>query len=184
MSFNINDYVQEANGTWTRIKVKPKATAKVKPRPKSELGSEPIASKNRNTLGENEERYATFEVPGRFPTLNDILSAKNNPHVYNKMKKDIEEVARTYYKLQKPLDVQLPFKRKIRFQFVWYVNGKNKDADNIDAARKFFIDAMVDEQIILKDNLTIFTEYEALFVIDKVNPRVVINLVRPKFNFI
>jgi Holliday junction resolvase RusA-like endonuclease len=130
--------------------------------------------------------FARFEVIGKFATLNEILAKKGTSNfAYNSMKKKYENAARLQYRKQvKNQGIKKPIDYKIRFQFLWYVTTRGKDADNVDAARKFFIDALDDENIILKDNLTIYTESEALFAIDKKNPRVIIFLLKPKYDLI
>ena len=139
---------------------------------------------NFNTT-KDEEVWMEFEIMGNFPTLNEILRKKNNPHAYNKMKKNLEEKARIFYRNQIRFHrYQTPLKRTVRIIFDWYVTSRAKDPDNIDAARKFLIDALVDEGVLLKDNLTIVKELESRFLIDTKNPRVRIFLCKPKYNLV
>lgn len=140
---------------------------------------------NFNTT-KDEEVFMEFELMGNFPTLNEILwQAKSNYHAYNKMKQDLESKARIFYRDQIRFHrYETPLKRNVRIIFDWYVTSRGKDPDNIDATRKFLIDAMVDEGILLKDNLTVVKELESRFLVDRKNPRVRIYLCKPKYSLI
>ncbi len=185
---DLSGYDEISKGVY---KKKPKSKpvfSKHKKEPKNKaVVPKPNAVKYNHNTTRNETVYATFEIMGSFPTLNDILLTKSSNYKgkYNDMKKKFEGIVAKHVKAQtQPIEGSLPLKRKIRMQLVWYVDAKRKDLDNIDAARKFINDALVELGIILKDNLTIYTEHEALVAIDKNFPRVVVNLCKPKYNLI
>lgn len=187
---DLSNYEEVRKGFFKK-KPKVKAVAKEVVAPvkkvKNERVVKPNAIKYNHNTTRDEEVYATFEVMGEFPTLNDILLAKSSDYKgnYNVMKTKFEKLISDQVKVQtQTITASLPLKRKIRMQLVWYVDAKRKDLDNVDAARKFINDSLVSLGIMLKDNLTIYTEHEALVAIDKNFPRVVVNLCKPKYNLI
>ncbi|MFK7946405.1 MAG: hypothetical protein AB8G11_02355 [Saprospiraceae bacterium] len=188
MNIDLSNFEQGKDGVYKRKKVKTKKVKKSTYKPTLK-GVKPNlnAVKINHDTTKGETVYATFEIMGKFPTLNDILLTKSSRYKgkYNDMKKKFETIITDHVNKQlQPIDLKMPFKRKVRMQMVWYVDAKRKDLDNVDAARKFINDALVDIGVILKDNLTIYTEHEALIAIDKNFPRVVVNICKPKYNLI
>lgn len=190
MSIDLTLFDKDAKGVYHKKKRIKKAEKVKKSTYKPTLKGvhpKPGVVKINHDTTKDETVYATFEIMGAFPTLNDILLTKSSKYKgkYNDMKKKFEEIIFNHVNKQlQPIELPMPFKRKVRMQMVWYVDAKRKDLDNVDAARKFINDALVDIKVILKDNLTIYTEHEALIAIDKNYPRVVVNICKPKYNLI
>ena len=94
-------------------------------------------------------------IKGSFITLNEYINAeRSNKYMAAKIKKD--ETERAYYHfLNKPKIIDYP----IKIEFVWFVKGKRKDADNIAFAKKFILDGMVKSGFIKNDNLNHITGF-------------------------
>lgn len=133
-----------------------------------------------------DESIAVIEVQWDFPTLNDIIATtKRHSHAYNSMKSRIEKQLVEHIKQQCAFHrIQTPIAGKVRITNLWFVSSRSKDADNVNAAQKFTNDALVEAGVIMKDNLTQYTEGESLFIIDRTSQRVRIHIQKPRYNLI
>jgi len=109
-------------------------------------------------------------IPHRLPGLNEIISASKQMSGrgarkwsnYATMKRHWGSVIAVYIQEQKPG----PFVPPIGLRFVYTVNDKRRDPDNIDAgARKLIIDALVSAGTIGNDNLNWVSCLIAEFVV-------------------
>jgi len=88
-----------------------------------------------------------LSVTMRLPGFNEMAKAKGSgKHAYNTMKRKIEADIVLMIKSQgiKPM-------KKAWFTFSWQETNKRRDPDNIVAAKKFILDALVDAGILPKD---------------------------------
>jgi hypothetical protein len=88
----------------------------------------------------------SFFVPVRLPGLNDIILAKGQYYrkgkkrfeKYQAMKREYEGLIISAIQLAKIKPVKRAY-----FQFTWIEDNKMRDPDNVAAARKFILDALV-----------------------------------------
>lgn len=86
------------------------------------------------------------EIPFKLPSLNEYIRAcRTNHYMAAKFKRDIEESLEPYIR-------ELPVFRKVKIHFHWIENNKRRDLDNICAAKKFILDAMVKYERLSNDN--------------------------------
>ena len=86
------------------------------------------------------------EIPFKLPSLNEYIRAcRTNPFMAAKFKRDVEESLEPYIRL-------LPVFNKVNIHFHWVENNKRRDLDNICAAKKFILDAMVKFDRLSDDN--------------------------------
>ena len=96
-------------------------------------------------LGGDMER-AICEIPFKLPSLNEYIRVcRTNPYMAAKFKRDIEE------RLE-PFIMMLPVFNRVRIHFHWVEDNKRRDLDNICAAKKFILDAMVKYDRLSDDN--------------------------------
>jgi len=90
-----------------------------------------------------------FFIAGKFPGLNDILSAakKAQGRVYAAMKKEQGNRCRFAIRLARLKPVG-----RFAIHFTWHEPDVRRDPDNVAAAKKFILDALVDEGIIKGDS--------------------------------
>jgi len=96
-----------------------------------------------------------FFINGKLPDLNDIIEAskvlfgkgKKRPSTYSKMKKEwttaVVRIIREH---------NLPKMERISVSFVFIEPNMKRDFDNIDAGKKFILDALVASGVIKDDN--------------------------------
>lgn len=89
-----------------------------------------------------------FFIDRCLPGLNDIINYSNsNRYKWNREKSDIEEYIGwciREYKIS-------PTESSVNLQFVWIEPNRKRDPDNIVAARKMILDALVNSDIIPND---------------------------------
>ena len=86
------------------------------------------------------------EIPFKLPSLNEYIRAcRTNHYMAAKFKRDVEESLEPYIR-------ELPVFRKVKIHFHWIENNKRRDLDNICAAKKFILDAMVKYERLSNDN--------------------------------
>ena len=107
----------------------------------------------------------TFTVPGKLPGLNEYTAAcRTNAHVGAAMKRDAEEAIRWYIKSQIRDRRNLPARAPVKVYFRWTEGGKRpRDKDNIAFAKKFILDALVEEEVLLSDAWDYVDSFEDSF---------------------
>jgi len=88
----------------------------------------------------------SFFIPVRLPGLNDIILAKGQYYgkgnkrfeKYQAMKREYESLIISFVQLNNIKPV-----KRAHFKFIWVEKDKRRDPDNIAAARKFILDALV-----------------------------------------
>lgn len=117
---------------------------------------------------------ATLVINGSLPNLNDYTKAcRTNRIVGAKMKKDAERVI-TLYILQQLKGIS--FKDTVEFNFRWYEPNKKRDLDNICFAKKFILDALVSNGIIIADGWRGVVGFTDNFFVDKSFPRIEVDI--------
>ena len=64
----------------------------------------------------------------------------------------------------------------IDLHFKWYVPNRKKDKDNIAFGKKFILDGMLQAGLIENDGWKQIGNFKDSFVVDKENPRVVVEI--------
>ena len=64
----------------------------------------------------------------------------------------------------------------VDLHFTWYVPSKRKDKDNIAFGKKFILDGMLQAGLIENDGWKQIGNFTDTFVVDKENPRVVVEI--------
>lgn len=115
----------------------------------------------------------TFVIPGRLIGLNEYIDdCRRNRFSAAKTKKDIQtaicwEIKRQKVKrFSKPVDVHI----------IWIEPNMKRDKDNISAAKKFILDALVDMRIIENDGWKWVNNLSDKFFVNKKRPRIVVTL--------
>lgn len=110
-------------------------------------------------------------IPGRLPGLNELIDANRGSHVAGaRMKRDTDATvgwaitARNLGKLREP----------VRLHFHWFEPDKRRDPDNIAAAKKFVLDALVKAGCLAGDGWGGVAGFTDAFAVDKASPRVVV----------
>ena len=98
------------------------------------------------------------EIPLKLPSLNEYINVcRTNPYKAAKFKSDIENQIGAYVSW-------LPvFSKPIKIHFHWVEANKRRDLDNIAAAKKFILDAMVKQGKLLDDNRKFVTAFTDTF---------------------
>ena len=113
----------------------------------------------------------SFEIPGEFPGMNEILkAAKSNRFEYAAMKRD--ETERVRWSISWHPIIQKPVKVLI----TWYSKDKRRDPDNIMAGQKFILDGIVSAKVIPNDNQKYIKGIAHEFETDVKNPRVIVEI--------
>jgi len=116
----------------------------------------------------------TLIIDGQLPNLNDYTAAcRSHRQVGAKMKKDAEKVISLYIKQQLK---DVAFKNPVRLSFRWYEPNRKRDLDNVCFAKKFILDALVSNGIIVADGWKGVVGFTDQFFIDKENPRIEVDI--------
>lgn len=100
-----------------------------------------------------------IEIPYKFPSLNEYIDAcRTNRYAAAKMKRQIQDdIAWFIAKLPR-------FDKPVAIAFTWIEANKKRDYDNVCAARKFILDALVEQGKLHDDNRKIVTRFTDDFV--------------------
>lgn len=97
-----------------------------------------------------------IEIPYKFPSLNEYVNeCRKNKYAGAKMKRQIQDDISWFI-------TKLPvYKNPIAIHFHWVEGNKRRDLDNICFAKKFILDALVEQGKLKDDNrkcVTAFTD--------------------------
>ena len=94
------------------------------------------------------------EIPLKLPSLNEYTNA-NRTKSYKgaKMKKDVQAAITPF------LETLPKIEKPIRIHFTWVEGNKRRDYDNICFAKKFVLDALVENGYLSDDNRKIVTGF-------------------------
>lgn len=116
----------------------------------------------------------TLVIEGQLPNLNDYTKACRTYKMAGaKMKKDAEKVV-SFFIMQQLHDVK--FEGTVELNFRWYEPNKKRDLDNICFAKKFILDALVNNGTIEADGWKGVIGFTDSFFIDKENPRIEVDI--------
>lgn len=98
------------------------------------------------------------EIRMKLPSCNTYINeCRRNKFAAAKFKKDLEEQIGFYIK-------DLPrFDKSIKIHFHWIEENKRRDLDNVSAAKKFILDAMVKAGRLKDDNRKVVTAFTDTF---------------------
>ena len=116
----------------------------------------------------------TLVIKGQLPGLNEYTRAcRSNAYAGAKMKKRTEKII-TAYIMQQLKGVHFP--GTVELSFYWYEKNRKRDLDNICFAKKFILDALVNNKIIVADSWRGVVGFTDHFLVDPDEPRIVIEI--------
>ena len=116
----------------------------------------------------------TLVIEGQLPNLNDYTKAcRSHRQIGARMKKDAEKLISAYI-MQQLKGVH--FDGAVKLSFRWYEPNKKRDLDNICFAKKFILDALVSNKIIVADGWKGVVGFTDHFFVDKENPRIEVDI--------
>lgn len=117
-----------------------------------------------------------FTILGRMPTLNELIAAdRTNKHIGNRMKQD--EQQRVCLFILKDKVQKTRFENPVYIHYRFYEKDRRRDKSNVAAfAIKVIEDAIQEMHIIKNDNWKGIDGYSVSFDIDKINPRIEVEI--------
>lgn len=116
----------------------------------------------------------TLIIEGTLVNLNDYTKAcRTNRFVGNEMKEKTE--ARISIHIREQL-TGMHFNEPVRLSFRWYEPNKRRDLDNICFAKKFILDALVKNNVLVDDGWRWVKGFTDDFFIDRERPRVEVDI--------
>lgn len=112
----------------------------------------------------------TFEVPGRFVSLNEFY--KMHPMQQYSTKREHDERVAWSAKAAK----LKPVRHRIRYHVLWIEQNRRRDLDNVAFAKKFIQDGLVKAGIIKNDTHHEIAGFSDSFDYDSKNPRIVVTI--------
>ena len=117
---------------------------------------------------------ATLTIQGQLPNLNDYtLACRCHRQKGAKMKKDAESIISAYIMQQLK---GVAFKNTVKLSFRWYEPNRKRDLDNVCFAKKFILDALVSNGIIVADGWKGVVGFTDEFFVSKENPRIEVDI--------
>jgi hypothetical protein len=111
-------------------------------------------------------------IPGRLPSLNDIIdAARGNKYEAAQQKKDSTDLVMWY-----AIQAKLPKMNYIDLTITWYEPNKKRDKDNVEAGVKFILDGLVSAGVIVKDNWRYIGDIIHKVRLDRMKPRIEIEI--------
>lgn len=110
----------------------------------------------------------TFEIPGRFVSLNEFYRMDRFEQWKTKQEHD-ERVAWA----AKAAKLK-PARRRIRYHVTWVEENRRRDLDNVGFGKKFIQDGLVKAGIIKNDTHHEIAGFSDSFEYDAKNPRIVV----------
>lgn len=116
----------------------------------------------------------TFTIKGQLPNLNEYTRAcRTNAYVGARMKEQSEKCIKLYI-IQQLKDVH--FEGPVKLSFKWYEPNRKRDLDNVCFAKKFILDALVSNGIIVADGWKGVVGFTDKFFVDANNPRIEVDI--------
>ena len=117
-----------------------------------------------------------FIIYGRLDNLNDYTYAcRASKFGGNTCKKKNEKIV-TNSILQDNIQSISEDDYPIHLEFNWYEQNGRRDIDNVCFAKKFILDSLSKNNIIIDDNINYVDGFKDKFYIDKDNPRIVVKI--------
>lgn len=115
----------------------------------------------------------TLTINSRLPSLNDYtLACRGNKYTGAKLKKEAEEMIGWHINTQLK---GIHFDAPVKLAFRWYEPNKKRDLDNIAFAKKFILDALVQNGVIKTDGWKGVTGFTDSFFVDNA-PRIEVDI--------
>lgn len=116
----------------------------------------------------------TLVIEGQLPNLNEYTKAcRGNRYAGASMKKHAEMIIGAYINAQLK---GVRFNGTVELSFRWYEPNKKRDLDNVCFAKKFILDALVSNGIIVADGWKGVAGFTDKFFVDKENPRIEVDI--------
>lgn len=112
----------------------------------------------------------TFEIPGRFVSLNEFY--KMHPMKQYETKREHDE--RTAW-AAKAAKIR-PYNKRVRYHVLWVEQNHRRDLDNVAFAKKFVQDGLVKAGVIRNDTHHEIAGFSDEFAYDSKNPRIVVTI--------
>ena len=114
-----------------------------------------------------------FVIPHELPALNRVIDeSKRHWSKYSQLKREYTALVAALARRQ----LRPVLSGRVHLSFRWYCRNQRKDPDNIASAKKFIIDGLVTAGILQNDGWRQVSRFSDAFEIDKVNPRVEVEL--------
>lgn len=115
-----------------------------------------------------------FQIPARLPSLNEMIAAnRRNKYAGAKLKRDTEEFIITQIFAQKLKAVEQP----CIVHMVFNEPTRKRDADNVESAKKFILDALVRAKVIAGDSPRYVVASPSFTVYDEAGAFVTVTIV-------
>lgn len=116
--------------------------------------------------------FYKFEIPGTLPTLNQYVNLeRSNRYAAANLKKQTQE------RIISCLSDAPEFPGSVTVLFTWVRPDMRSDKDNVAFAKKFILDAIQQAGVIKNDNWKLCTPFDLKFVVNKSNPRTIVEIV-------
>lgn len=112
----------------------------------------------------------TFEVPGRFPSLNELY--RMNPYEQGEVKREADDRVAWSAKAAHVTPYAVP----VTYHCLWVEKNRRRDLDNVAFAKKFVQDGLVKAGILRNDTHHEIRGFSDSFEYDSRNPRVVVTI--------
>lgn len=97
----------------------------------------------------NNKTQNSFIIQSKLCSLNDYVNAcRSNAYKGAKFKREVEDIIGWYIAISKLPKISSP----VIIHFEWHEKTKRRDADNIASAKKFILDALVKQGILIDDS--------------------------------
>lgn len=94
-----------------------------------------------------------FRIDTRLPSMNDWISANRaNKYTGAKLKRETEETIGYFILAAKCRGQIAAVKVPVIIEIEWHESNKKRDADNIQSAQKFILDALQEQGILINDS--------------------------------
>ena len=94
-----------------------------------------------------------FVIYSKLPSLNDYTNkCRSNKYEGAKLKAEVEYNIGWYIIQALNKGTLRPTKKPVRIEFIWHEKTIKRDPDNIASAKKFILDAMQKQGVIVNDN--------------------------------
>ena len=116
----------------------------------------------------------TLVIQGQLPNLNQYTKAcRSNAYAGANMKKQAEKIIQVFIMQQLK---GIHFEGTVELDFRWYEPNKKRDLDNVCFAKKFILDALVSNKIIVADGWKGVIGFTDKFYVDAKNPRIEVDI--------
>lgn len=123
----------------------------------------------------------TLIIAGRLDGLNEYTRAcRKNKFAGAQMKKENETIISAYIMEQLR---GIHFDGVVELSFRWYEKDRKRDLDNIAMAKKFILDALVNNGIIVADGWKGVVGFTDQFFVDSDNPRIEVDIKKAGGNY-